>query len=277
MILSPSFREFSDIDTLYKKGKIIIESDDDFLDELSEYLDVLSNPARLKILKCIEKKPKDVREISYEIGISYENTKKHIQRLHLAGVIKKETGVSNRKTKGVHPVWKYSIMPGGLEAVFKNLQIFSDVNLIPDNFILAEKIKVLKNQISDEIKGNSPVLFVVGGPEDGAAYLLNSKIIRIGRADNDSTYIPEEGDITFPDFYGAVSRITKPHCTLYDEGNEWYIEDRKSTGGTYLNGNLLEKDIRHKIQDGDVIELSRGTRAAKLLFSHSDKNNEFQA
>ncbi|MDD3976933.1 MAG: FHA domain-containing protein [Methanomicrobium sp.] len=250
------------------KGTIFIENDDDFLEELSDYLDVLSNPARLKILKCIEKNPKDVREISYEIGISYENTKKHIQKLHLAGVIKKETGISSRKTKGVHPVWKYSIMPGGLEAVFKNLQIFNDVNLTPDNEILAERIKNLKAQISDEIKGDIPVVFIVGGPHDETAYLLNHKKIRVGRNDNDHTYVPEEGDIVFPEFYGAVSRITKPHCYFYDEGSDWYIEDIKSTGGTFLNGELLEKGIRYKIKDGDVIELSRGTRAGKLLVSY---------
>ncbi|MDD4300286.1 MAG: FHA domain-containing protein [Methanomicrobium sp.] len=249
------------------KGTIFIESDDDFLDELSEYLDVLSNPARLKILKCIENKPRDVREISYMIGISYENTKKHIQRLHLAGVIRKETGISSRKSKGVHPVWKYSIMPGGLEAVFKNLQIFNDVNLMPDNKVLADRVKVLKGQISDEMKGDIPVVFIVGGPHDGAAFLLNHKTIRVGRNDNDQTYVPEDGDVVFPEFYGAVSRITKPHCMLYDEGSEWYIEDTKSTGGTFLNGQLLKKGIRHKLKDGDAIELSRGTRAGKLLLS----------
>ncbi|MBN2733871.1 MAG: FHA domain-containing protein [Methanomicrobiaceae archaeon] len=256
----------------YKNGTIFIESDEDFLDELSEYLDVLSNPARLKILKSIEKKPADLRDISYEIGISYENTKKHIQKLHLAGVIKKETGISSRKTKGVHPVWKYSIMPGGLEAVFKNLQIFSDVNLIPDDKVLSDRIRVLKSRLSNEITGKKPVLFIIGGPLDGNAYILTKSKIRIGRSDTESTYIPEDGDIVFPDFYGAVSRITKPHCTIYDEGEEWYIEDLKSTGGTYINGNAIEKEIRHKIYDGDTIELSRGTKAGKLLFSYTDNS-----
>ena len=94
---------------------VFLESDDEFLEELSDYLDVLSNPTRLKILKAIENVPKDIREISYEVGVSYENTKKHIQKLNTAGVIRKETGISSRSSKGVHPVWKYSLMPGGLD------------------------------------------------------------------------------------------------------------------------------------------------------------------
>ena len=34
-----------------------------FYERLSDYLGVLGNPTRLKILKIIEKNPKDIREI----------------------------------------------------------------------------------------------------------------------------------------------------------------------------------------------------------------------
>ncbi|WOF16227.1 FHA domain-containing protein [Methanoplanus sp. FWC-SCC4] len=247
---------------------IFIESDDEFFEELSDYLDALSNPTRLKILKSIEKKPKDVREISYDIGISYENTKKHIQKLHLAGVIKKETGLSGRKSKGVHPVWKYSIMPGGLDSIFKNLQIFGDINLIPNSQVFENKIKDLKAKLSEELTTENPVIFIVGGPEDGTAYPINAGKIRIGRSNSDQTYLQEKGDIVFSEFYGAVSRITKPHCYIHKEASSWYIEDVASTGGTYLNDKLLEKEIRYELSDGDVIELSRGARSGRFIFSN---------
>ncbi|MDD1673640.1 MAG: hypothetical protein LUP99_04440, partial [Methanomicrobiales archaeon] len=61
--------------------------DIDFLQELSEYLDVLSSSVRLRILKLIEKKPKDARTISHEIETSYENTKKHLDKLLSIGLI----------------------------------------------------------------------------------------------------------------------------------------------------------------------------------------------
>jgi len=54
---------------------IVLEEVPDYYSELSEYLEVLSNSQRLKILKLLEKKPRDVRTIASEINTSYENTK----------------------------------------------------------------------------------------------------------------------------------------------------------------------------------------------------------
>ena len=73
----------------------------DPLAELSEYLDVLSNSTRLRILKCLEKKACSTREISQEVETSYENTKKHLDRLCQIGVIKKEAGITDPHLKGV--------------------------------------------------------------------------------------------------------------------------------------------------------------------------------
>ena len=50
-----------------KSPTIIIREDSDSLEELSEYLDVLSSSARLRILKFLEKKPRDARAISKEM------------------------------------------------------------------------------------------------------------------------------------------------------------------------------------------------------------------
>lgn len=92
---------------------LILDTDNDDLQELSEYLDVLSSSTRLKILKAIERSPKDVRQISAAIETSYENTKKHLDKLMSIGVVRKEAGLSRPTAKGVHPVWKYSLVPGG--------------------------------------------------------------------------------------------------------------------------------------------------------------------
>ena len=54
---------------------IVHEQVPDYFNELSEYLEVLSNSQRLKILKILEKKPKDVRMIASEINTSYEKYK----------------------------------------------------------------------------------------------------------------------------------------------------------------------------------------------------------
>ena len=69
------------MDPADKSPTIIVHEDSDSLEELSEYLDVLSSSARLRILKFLEKKPRDARGISKEIETSYENTKKHLDKL----------------------------------------------------------------------------------------------------------------------------------------------------------------------------------------------------
>ena len=77
------------MDPADKSPTIVVEDTEDSLDELSEYLDVLSSSARLRIVKFLEKKPRDARAISREIETSYENTKKHLDKLMSIGVIKK--------------------------------------------------------------------------------------------------------------------------------------------------------------------------------------------
>ncbi|MFY9800056.1 MAG: winged helix-turn-helix domain-containing protein, partial [Methanoregula sp.] len=89
-----------------KSPTIIVHDDSDSLKELSEYLDVLSSSARLRILKFLEKKPRDARAISKEIETSYENTKKHLDKLLSVGIIKKEAGLGAPTSKGIHPVWE---------------------------------------------------------------------------------------------------------------------------------------------------------------------------
>jgi len=70
------------MDPADKSPTIVVEDTAESLDELSEYLDVLSSSARLRIVKFLEKKPRDARAISNEIETSYENTKKHLDKLN---------------------------------------------------------------------------------------------------------------------------------------------------------------------------------------------------
>ena len=117
------------MDPADKSPTIVVEDTAESLDELSEYLDVLSSSARLRIVKFLEKKPRDARAISHEIETSYENTKKHLDKLMSIGVIKKEAGLGAPTSKGIHPVWQYSVVPGGLESIIRNLGLFSNTRV----------------------------------------------------------------------------------------------------------------------------------------------------
>ena len=245
---------------------IIVHEDSDSLEELSEYLDVLSSSARLRILKFLEKKPRDARAISKEIETSYENTKKHLDKLLSVGVIKKEAGLGAPTSKGIHPVWEYSIVPGGLEAIIRNLGLFSNTRVQIMGSDISRRLEEVKNTLSKEVLGNIPTAIVPGGPDDGKVFMLKQDQIRIGRIDpeNQAAYSPEN-DIVFSDGYTAVTRVSKPHGKFLHTSEGWYIEDSGSTGGTRLNTRRLEKNKSVSIHDGDLIEFSKGISGVKLL------------
>jgi DNA-binding transcriptional ArsR family regulator len=87
------------------------------MENLAEHIWVLSNVTRLRILKYIERKPRDVRAISQHVKTSYENTKKHLDKLMQIGVIKKGVGEGAPTSKGIHPVNMYSVIPQGLNGI----------------------------------------------------------------------------------------------------------------------------------------------------------------
>lgn len=249
-----------------KSPTIIVHENTDSLEELSEYLDVLSSSARLRILKFIEKKPRDARAISKEIETSYENTKKHLDKLLSIGVIKKEAGLGAPTSKGIHPVWEYSIVHGGLEAIIRNLGLFSNAQVPFVGAEISLRLDKVKNTLSKEVLGNIPTAMVLGGPDDGKIFLLKQDQIQIGRIDPDkrdgSSY---ENDIVLSEGYSAVTRISKPHGRFIHQEGGWYIEDCGSTGGTRINHHRLEKNKKVVIHDGDLIEFAKGISGVKLL------------
>ncbi len=254
------------MNTADKSPTIIIHEDADSLEELSEYLDVLSSSARLRILKFIEKKPRDARAISKEIETSYENTKKHLDKLLSIGVIKKEAGLGAPTSKGIHPVWEYSIVHGGLEAIIRNLGLFSNTQVQIGGTEISLRLDKVKNTLSKEVLGNIPTAMVLGGPDDGKIFMLKDDQIRIGRTDPEKKAgVASENDIILSEGYTAVTRISKPHGRFIREKDGWFIEDCGSTGGTRINHQRLEKNTKISIHDGDLIELAKGISGVKLL------------
>ncbi|EJG08051.1 Forkhead-associated protein [Methanofollis liminatans DSM 4140] len=238
----------------------------DFVDELSEYLDVLSSPTRLRILKIIERRPRDAKEISRAVGTSYENTKKHLNRLLLAGLIRKEAGSSAETVTGVHPVWKYSLVQGGLEMVIQNLGIFGNLGIAADGSGVSLRLREMKDRLSSAFFGGTPIILVVGGEEDGRTVPLRYEQYAVGRADAAGS--PADGEtIALAPSYAAVSRVSRPHCLLKRLGGTWHVKDAGSTGGTMVNTVPLRKNEMRPLLDGDLIDLARGPQGARLLFS----------
>ncbi len=244
---------------------LILGTDTDDLKELSEYLDVLSSSTRLKILKVIERRPKDVRQISYEIETSYENTKKHLDKLMSIGVVRKEAGLSRPTAKGVHPVWKYSLVPGGLEAITRSLGLFANLNLTLTDAVLAEKLAGVRETFSGEFAGQSPVFILLGGADDGKVFPIREDSVALGREDPGASGRAGQ-EIVLGEEYAAVTRVSRPHARLTRRQDAWFIEDCGSTGGTFLNGTQVERGARRELRDGDLVELAKGAPGATLVF-----------
>lgn len=249
-----------------ERETISVSTDPAFLQELSEYLEVLSNPVRLRILKVIEKNPKEISEIASYIDTSYANTKKHIDQLVHIGLVKKEAGFGRETAKGIHPVWKFSLAEGSLETLIRNMGVFSRINIPMGYGEIQERINSVRAAILQESGSNSPALHLVEGAGSGNTFLLKKDRILIGRIDTDAPSKTCEGDIVLPEEYRAVTRVTKPHAIIAKTGTSWHVEDRGSSGGTYVNTELIPPMKKAILKNGDVIDLAMGENAARFLF-----------
>jgi len=269
----------------YANAKTVMMTEDmDYYEDLSKYLNVLSNPVRLRILKIIEQTPRDANEIAAEIGTSYVNTKKHLEKMLTAGIITKEAGFGRATSRGSLPVWKYTTRPGGIEEIIRNLGFFSNLEIDIRGSELADKVEEARRMVSREYAGETPVLFVLGGSADGKTFPLSEAVTRIGREEKRLGLLATEnasdtvqyfspgtisGDaaIVVSREFDLVTRVSRPHAEIQQKEGGWYLTDRGSTGGTYLNDTPCEENREVRLMSGDIIDLARGPRGVRLLFT----------
>jgi DNA-binding transcriptional ArsR family regulator len=267
---------------------VVMTEDPEYYEDLSDYLNVLSNPVRLRILKIIEHNPKEAREIAAEIGTSYVNTKKHLEKMLNAGIITKEAGFGRVTSRGSLPVWKYTTRPGGIEEIIRNLGFFSNLDVHIEGSELAEQVEEARRMVSREYAGETPVLFVLGGPADGKTFPLSEEVTRLGREEKRLGPLPVENDLSAVQYalpglltgdaaivvsreFDLVTRISRPHAEIHRRGDGWYLTDRGSTGGTYLNENPCDANREVRLMAGDIIDLARGPRGTRFLFTVAEE------
>jgi len=248
-------------------GTVLHADDREFLKELSEYLEVLGNSTRLRILTLLEKRPLDARSISIEIETSYENTKKHLEKLLHSGLIARRPGVGRETSKGIHPAWEYFPSPGALEGIQRDLGVFSTLNRQFSGSSLEERIIAVRRQVAMESGKGGSMVVVMGGEWDGNQLLLTENCLVVGRFEPGLPgSAPDCAFLALPESYRSVTRISREHARITRSGTTSYLEDCGSTGGTYVNGKRLGERQRHALRDGDMIDLSMGSFGAKLLF-----------
>lgn len=77
-----------------------------------------------------------------------------------------------------------------------------------------------------------------------------------------------DGAIVVSREFDLVTRISRPHAEIQQKEGGWYLTDRGSTGGTYLNDNPCEENREVRLMAGDIIDLARGPpRGVRFLFT----------
>ncbi len=238
--------------------------DPGYLVEISEYLNALASPTRLQILTALENRPMDLKEITSVTKTSYENTRKHMDKLLLAGLVRKEAGLSSETMTGIHPVWKYSIARGGMEAIITNLSMFSKVPLSVPSSELAGRLQEVRAQVGEQAGKRGACLYLASGTQEGTIIPLDTGTTSIGRADPGATR-PHDSCFELSPEYKSVSRVSRPHCRIH-HGTCWEIEDCGSTSGTFVNMKPLTAGKRYEVHDGDTIILGTGNLLARFIF-----------
>lgn len=73
------------------------------------------------------------------------------------------------------------------------------------------------------------VLLVLSGDDLGRSFIIDKSPIRIGRE-------------AWCDFVIDDPQISKRHCEIRCDGDDFFINDLESTNSTYLNNKLLKKE-----------------------------------
>lgn len=79
----------------------------------------------------------------------------------------------------------------------------------------------------------------------GERISLNKPVFRIGK---EKSYVDY--------FIADNTAISRSHCNIHTENGEYFIEDTNSTNHTYINGKIINSNIKTKLTNGDKIRLA---------------------
>src|ERR1700682_1315159 len=85
----------------------------------------------------------------------------------------------------------------------------------------------------------TPRLVAVDGPLSGQTFYLDEPVVSIGRLGSN--------DVCLEDPF-----VSRHHCVIRNEGDEYLIEDLNSANGTYLNGERVNAGV---LKEGCLIQI----------------------
>jgi len=78
--------------------------------------------------------------------------------------------------------------------------------------------------------------------------------ILMGREDPVSSIFP---DIDTTPYHGEEDGVSRKHAKIFQQGNEYYVEDLNSVNSTFLNKKRLEPNAPSIIANGDELMLGK--------------------
>ncbi len=79
----------------------------------------------------------------------------------------------------------------------------------------------------------------------GERVYINKPVFRIGK---------EKSYVDF--FIADNTAISRSHCNIHCENGSYFIEDTNSTNHTYINGKIINSNVKVKLSNGDKIRLA---------------------
>lgn len=107
--------------------------------------------------------------------------------------------------------------------------------------------------VLSEIGGETTVLnetSMSSGPyltriKTGERVYINKPVFRIGK---------EKSYVDF--FIADNTAISRSHCNIHCENGAYFIEDTNSTNHTYINGKIINSNVKVKLSNGDKVRLA---------------------
>lgn len=97
-----------------------------------------------------------------------------------------------------------------------------------------------------ELVGSGYLEFL-GGPEDGRIIPLSGERVTVGRREDNDVHIYSD------------TALSRRHAFIYRREGQFWIEDRKSSFGTWVNGERVPVETAAPMPDGALIRLARTT------------------
>ena len=108
------------------------------------------------------------------------------------------------------------------------------------------KNKIGESPLEMLVSGLNPGLIAIDGPVSGQTFYLDEPVISIGRL--------ASNDICLDDLF-----VSRQHCVIRTDGDEYMLEDLNSANGTYVNDELVREC---SLKAGAIIQIG----ASKFRF-----------